>query len=93
MVEVEDPAVPSWTVRALGVALVVLGLGASWALLARFTDATRGPPSNVWGLTIAVIVAGLVILVALVLGYRMITVRKPAEFTLPTWMLWFGRYL
>jgi hypothetical protein len=40
-----------------------------------------------------VIVAGLVILVALVLGYRMITVRKPAEFTLPTWMLWFGRYL
>jgi hypothetical protein len=93
MIDTENPPMPAWTVRVSGVVLVVLALGAAWALVGRLTDESRVEPTNTWGATFAGILAGLVVLAALVMGYRMIVVSAPTEFALPTWMLWFGAFL
>ncbi len=93
MLDIENSPMPAWTVRVSGVVLVVLALGATWALLGKLADETRVMPANAWGAAFAWILAGLVVLAALVMGYRMVVASTPTGFALPTWMLWFGAFL
>jgi hypothetical protein len=93
MIDTESPPMPAWTVRVSGVVLVVLALGAVWALVGKLADESRLAPTNAWGAAFAWLLSGLVILAALVIGYRMVVASTPTEFALPTWMLWFGAFL
>lgn len=93
MIHIENPPMPAWIVRVSGAVLVVLALVAAWALLGRLADESRVAPTNTWGAGFAWVVASLVILAALVMGYRMVVASTKTEFALPTWMLWFGVFL
>ncbi len=93
MSDIENPPMPAWTVRVSGVVLVVLAGGATWALLGKLANESRVVPTNAWGAAFAWLLSGLVILAAVVMGYRMVVASNPAAFALPTWMLWFGAFL